>query len=134
VRNHGLAIGMALVMSLGSPVASGHVERHAGRRVVLLGEHRHALRPGVVVVDRRGGPGWGAVAAAAAAGVALGTLAARPRTVVVESPVVGTVVPTIPANCVVTPVPGGVLYNCNNVYYQPIYQGGMIMYQVVPFP
>jgi hypothetical protein len=133
VGNHGLAIGMALVMSLGSPAAFGRVERVDGRRVILLRDHRHALRPGVVVVDRRGGPGWGAVAAAAAAGVALGTLAARPRTVI-ETPVVGTVVPTIPANCVVTPAPGGVLYNCNNVYYQPIYQGGTIMYQVVPFP
>jgi hypothetical protein len=25
-----------------------------------------------------------------------------------------------------------VLYNCNSVYYQPVYVGGTIMYQVVP--
>jgi hypothetical protein len=127
---------MSFVMGLGSPAAFGHVERVFDRHVTMLGRDRHAGRPGVIIVDRRYGPGWGAVAAATAAGVALGAAAAAAaeasrQRVVVETPVVGTVIPALPVGCVAMPVPGGVLYNCNNVYYQPVYVGGSIMYQVV---
>jgi hypothetical protein len=136
MQNRGLTIGMSFVMGLGSPAAFGRVERVMERPVTVIGRGRHVGRPGVVVVDRRYGPGWGAVAAATAAGVALGAAATAAaeasRQRIVETPVVGTVVPALPVGCVTVVVPGGVVYNCNSVYYQPVYVGGTIMYQVVP--
>jgi hypothetical protein len=53
-------------------------------------------------------------------------------TPIVETPVVGVVVPALPPGCITIPAAGGVLYNCNSVFYQPVYYGGTIMYQVVP--
>lgn len=135
MRTRGLSFSMAIIVALGSQAAFGRIERIVERREAWVGLGRPVFRRGVVVVDRRHGPGWGAVAGATAAGLALGAAAtaaaaSRPQTVV-ETPVMGVVVPALPPGCIAIPAAGGVLYNCNSVFYQPVYYGGTIMYQVV---
>ncbi len=87
-------------------------------------------------------PGWnlGAFAAGTAVGVAgtaIGAAAAHgPSTTTVVAtappPAVGTIVGTLPGGCTSVASGGGTLYNCNNVYYKPYYQGTALVYQVVP--
>ena len=94
----------------------------------------------------------GAVAGAAVAGVAVGAVvgaaaasAARPPVVVVAPPpvvvyaapapvVVGTVVYALPAGCSAAVVNGVQYFNCGGGFYQPVYQGGGVAYQIVPAP
>jgi hypothetical protein len=48
---------------------------------------------------------------------------------------VGTVVPALPGARVTVPAyNGAVLYNCGNVYFQRLYQGTSLIYEVVPAP
>ena len=82
---------------------------------------------------------WGSFAAGAAVGVATTAVVAaatRPpsTTVVVAAPAVGTMVPALPGGCANINSGGVVLYNCNNVYYRPFYQGTTLVYQVVTYP
>jgi uncharacterized protein DUF6515 len=93
----------------------------------------------------------GAVAGAAVAGLAVGAVAgaaaasaARPPAVVVAAPpvvyavpapvVVGTVVYALPAGCTAAVVNGVQYFNCGGGFYQPVYQGGGVAYQIVPAP
>lgn len=114
------------------------VEGYGPRRFTQVGR-AHGPH-GAVVINRRVGPGWGGALAAgvlgAAAGLAIGNaIAPAPPPVVVAAPVVGTVVPVLPGDCVTVPSYNGVMiYNCGNIYYQPIYEGTSLMYQVVPAP
>src|ERR1700744_420936 len=82
---------------------------------------------------------WGSFAAGAAVGVATTAVVAaatRPAstTVVVAAPAVGTMVPALPGGCANINSGGVVLYNRNNVYYRPFYQGTTLVYQVVTYP
>lgn len=52
---------------------------------------------------------------------------------VVVAPPVGAVVPMLPPGAVVTTVNGVTVYVVNNVYYQPVFAGGMTQYRVVVF-
>lgn len=124
-------IAIVLMACLEFP-ASARVEDYGPRVETRVGRGRY-FGP---AVDRRRGPGWAGVIAGgilgAAAGLAL-SHAAPP--VVVAPPVVGTVVPALPGDCYTVPAYNGVpIYNCGNVYYQPFWQGGAYMYEVVPVP
>jgi len=82
---------------------------------------------------------WGSFAAGAAVGVATTAIVAsatRPAqtTVVVASPAVGTMVPTLPGGCATMNTGTAVVYQCSNVYYRPYYQGTSLVYQVVTYP
>ena len=84
-------------------------------------------------------PNWGAFAAGAAVGVATTAAVAaatRPSstTVVVQAPPVGSTVGVLPGSCSTVSAGGTVIYNCNNVYYRPFYQGTSLVYQVVTYP
>jgi len=84
-------------------------------------------------------PNWGAFAAGAAVGVATTAAVAaatRPSTttVVVQAPPIGSTVGVLPGGCATVSAPGTVIYNCNNVYYRPFYQGTSLVYQVVTYP
>ena len=84
-------------------------------------------------------PNWGAFAAGTAVGVATTAAVAaatRPSstTVVVQAPPVGTTIGVLPGGCATVSAPGAVIYNCNNVYYRPFYQGTTLVYQVVTYP
>jgi hypothetical protein len=78
---------------------------------------------------------FGAFAAGAAVGVATTAAVAaatRPSTTVVATP--GAVVTALPGSCASISGEGGVVYNCNSVYYRPYYQGTTLVYQVVTYP
>ena len=83
---------------------------------------------------------WGSFAAGAAVGVATTAVVAaatRPApttTVVVASPAIGSMVPTLPGGCATINAGGAVIYNCSNIYYRPYYQGTSLVYQVVTYP
>ena len=83
---------------------------------------------------------WGSFAAGAAAGTVTGAVVASAahssstQTVVVQAPVVGTVVPALPGGCSTVATNGAVFYNCSNVYYRPYYQGTTLVYQVATYP
>jgi hypothetical protein len=140
MKRTGLAILLNVVMIAGlAPAPSwARVEGYGPRRVTQVGRGEwHGDRGHGVVIDRRRGPGWGGVAAAgilgAVAGLALGGAVAPP--VVAGPPVIGTMIPYLPAGCVTVPTyTGAVLYNCGGYYYQPIYEGTSLMYQIVPAP
>lgn len=129
-----LFVSTVMIGNLASPCFA-RVPDYGPRRFTQVGHyqgHEH-------FVDRRGGPGWGGVAAAgiigAIAGLALGSHVAAPPPVVYTPPVVGTIVPALPGGCVTVPTyNGGVLLNCGNIYYQPYYEGTELYYQVVPGP
>src|SRR5262245_480259 len=92
----------------------------------------------------------GAVAGAAVAGMAVGAVAgaaaasaARPAVVYAPPPVVyaapppvavGTVVYALPAGCPPVVINGVQYFSCGGGYYQPVYMGGGVAYQVVPLP
>ncbi|HTS75130.1 MAG TPA: hypothetical protein VMG40_02945 [Bryobacteraceae bacterium] len=131
-----MLIAATMTLPLASPVFA-RIEGYGPRRFTQVG-HYHG-HPGGVVIDRRVGPGWGGALAAgllgAAAGYAIGAATAPPPPVVVAPPAVGTVVPALPGYCTTVPTASGVvLYDCGNIYYQPIYEGTALMYQVVPGP
>jgi hypothetical protein len=73
------------------------------------------------------------LALATTAAVAAAT-APRSSTVVVAAPAVGTVVSALPGSCGAISTGNAVVYNCNNVYYSPFYQGTTVVYQVVTYP
>jgi len=131
-------VEILLMAALACP-ALARVPDYGPQRYTRVGNHEfHGDREHHVVIDRRRGPGWAGVIAGgilgAAAGLALGG-AIAPAPVVVAPPVVGTVVPVLPGACVTVPAyNGGVVYNCGNIYYQPIYEGTSLMYEVVPVP
>jgi hypothetical protein len=81
---------------------------------------------------------WGSFAAGAAVGAVTTAAVASAHhsstTVVVAAPTVGTLVPTLPAGCSAINTGGTMVYQCNNVYYQPAYQGTQLVYQVVTHP
>jgi hypothetical protein len=84
-------------------------------------------------------PNWGAFAAGAAVGVATTAAVAAATshpstTVVVQAPPLGSTIGVLPGGCATVTVSGGVIYNCNNVYYRPFYQGTSLVYQVVTYP
>lgn len=130
-----ILIDAGLVFGLAMP-GFGRVEPYGHSRFNRVGHGgRHG---GGHIVDRGHGPGWGGVALAgilgAAAGAALGANYG-PRPVVVEPPALYSMVPGLPVGCVTVPTyTGGVLYNCGNIYYQPVYEGTSLMYQIVPAP
>jgi len=128
-------IAIVLSAALALPLLA-RVEGYGPRRFTQVG---HARGPhGAVVINRRVGPGWGGALAAgilgAAAGFAIGNAVAPPP-VVVAAPMVGTMVPVLPGACVTVPsYNGSVVYNCGGIYYQPVYQGASLMYEVIPAP
>ena len=85
------------------------------------------------------GPSGWAVAGAVATGVVIGSTIAKaqqPTTVVVNptivvAPAVGTVVYTLPTACSGIVISGVSYYQCSSAYYRPMYQGGVLVYQVV---
>jgi hypothetical protein len=85
-------------------------------------------------------PNWGAFAAGAAVGVATTAAVAAATshpsttTVVVQAPPMGATVGVLPGGCSTVSAGGAVIYNCNNVYYRPFYQGTSLVYQVVTYP
>jgi len=92
----------------------------------------YGYRGPVVVEDNSWN--WGSFAAGAAAGAvttAAVASATHPSTTVVATPAVGTVVTTLPGSCSTISSGGAVIYNCNNIHYQPFYQGTTMVYQVV---
>ncbi len=124
-----------LALCLAFP-AMARVEGYGPMRYNRVG--RGGWHGGGFVVDRRGGPGWAGVVAGgilgAAAGLALGATVA-PAPVYVAPPVVGSMVPVLPEGCVTVPnYYRGAVYNCGNIFYQPVYQGTSLMYEVVPAP
>ena len=138
----GLAVllNFALLAAVAPTPLSARVEGYGARRYTQVGPrngnwergHRHDE-----VIDRRRGPGWGSVIAGgilgAVAGLALGNGYAPP--VVAGPPPVGTIVGALPPGCGSVPTyNGSVLYNCGGIYYQPIYQGAALMFEVIPGP
>lgn len=110
-------------------------------RDVNVSGYHGGYRGGYVVYDDDPGWNWGAFAAGAAVGVAgtaIGAAATHdePSTTTVVTtappPAAGTIVGTLPGGCTSVASGGGTLYNCNNVYYKPYYQGTALVYQVVP--
>lgn len=139
MKNSSLAFLLAALLAF---PAFARMDAYGPRREAAVGRGRHDERGGHdrdhFVIDRRGGPGWGGVAAAgilgAIAGAALGG-AVAPAPVVVGPPPPGTVVAALPFACPAVPTyNGAVMYNCNGIYYQPIYEGAALMYQIVPGP
>ncbi len=129
---------LAIVMTalLAYPLLA-RVGVYGPRRFTQVGRARGPRN--AVVINRRVGPGWGGAVGAgvlgAAAGFAIGNAFAPRPPVVVAAPVMGTIVPVLPGACVMVPsVRGAIVYNCGGVFFQPFYQGGALMYQVVPGP
>ena len=135
-----LVVAVAVGMTLAMP-AQAWVAAHGNRGAVVVGRNNCCYR----------GYGGGAVAGAAVAGLAVGAVAgaaaasaARPPAVVYTTPpvvyaappplVVGTVVYALPAGCSAAVVNGIQYFNCGGGFYQPVYQGGGVAYQVVPAP
>lgn len=52
---------------------------------------------------------------------------------VVIAPPVGAVVTYLPEGCTTIETDDGLYYNCSDIYYQPFYQNGTTVYQVVEF-
>lgn len=84
---------------------------------------------------------WGSFAAGAAVGVATTAVVAAATSshstttvVTAPAPAMGTIVGTLPGGCATVSAPGAVIYNCNNIYYRPYYQGTTLVYQVVQYP
>jgi len=135
-----LAILITATMLAGalSP-AYARVEAYGARRYTQVGHYRGDYRG--PVVDRHGS-GWGGAIASGLLGVAAAAVgsALAPSPVIVPPPVVvappmGEMVPALPAGCITTPAyNGSVVYNCGGIFYQPVYEGYSLMYQVVPAP
>jgi hypothetical protein len=82
----------------------------------------------------------GVVGLAAGAAIGSAAVAASTPTVVVQQPVyiagpaIGSVVVSLPGNCVSTVVTGVTYYNCGGVYYQPSFGSNGVYYTVVQNP
>jgi hypothetical protein len=107
------------------------------------GGYGYGYHGGVVVVDD--GPDWGAFAAGAAVGAVTGAVVGAATssntTTVVQTTApaattiaIGSVVGGLPGACAVIGAGAAMVYNCNNIYYRPFYQGTTMMYQVVQYP
>lgn len=135
-----LLMSAAMIGNLALPCFA-RVPEYGARHYTEVGHHgheEHGHEEHGHGIDRRGGPGWGGVAAAgiigAIAGLALGSHEAPPP-VIEGPPPPGTVVAALPGGCVTVPTyNGGVLMNCGGIYYQPYYEGTELFYQVVPGP
>ena len=138
-----LAVTGALVAAIVAP-AHAWVAARGHHGAVAVGGNRCCYRSNCC-------DSGGAVAGAAVAGVAVGAVAgaapasaARPPAVVYTTPpvvyaappplVVGTVVYALPAGCSAAVVNGIQYFNCGGGFYQPVYQGGGVAYQVIPAP
>ena len=107
---------------------------NVNRNVNVHGNYYGGYRGGAVVVEDNSW-NWGSFAAGAAAGVVTGAVVGAATsshsTTVVAAPVAGTVVTTLPGSCSTIASGASVIYNCNNIHYQPFYQGTALVYQVV---
>ena len=137
-----LALTLGLVAAIVAP-AHAWVAARGYRGAVAVGGNRCCYRSNCCY-------GGGRAAGAAVAGLAVGAVAgaaaasaARPPTVVVAPPpvvyapppvVVGAVVYALPAGCSAVILNGVQHFNCGGGFYQPVYQGGGVAYQVVPPP
>ena len=138
-----LAIAMAFLGVITAP-AHAWVAAGGNRGAVVVGGNRCCYHSGCCYSG-------GAVAGAAVAGMAVGAVAgaaaasaARPPAVVYAPPpvvyappppmVVGTVVYALPAGCPAVVVNGVRYFSCGGGFYQPVYQGGGVAYQIVPAP
>jgi hypothetical protein len=146
-----LAVTGVLVAAIVAP-AHAWVAARGNHGAVAVGGNRCCYRSNCCYSG-------GAVAGAAVAGLAVGavagaaaTSAARPPAVVYAPPpvvvvapppvlyvapapvVVGTVVYALPAGCGAAVVNGVQYFNCGGGFYQPVYQGGGVAYQIVPAP
>ena len=132
MRKQKSVVTLALTLCLAWP-ALARVEEYGPRRYTQVGHGGHYEHH---AIDRSRGSGWaGAIAGGILGAVAGLALSHSAPPVVLAPPVVGTVVPVLPGGCVLTPsYYGPPLYNCANVYYQPFYEGGAYMYEVVPVP
>ena len=143
-----LAVAVAVGMTLEVP-AQAWVAARGNRGAVVVGRNHCCYR----------GYSGGAVAGAAVAGLAVGAVAgaaaasaAQPPAVVYAPPpavvyapppvvyaapppiAVGTVVYALPAGCGSVIVNGVQYFNCGGGFYQPVYHGGGVAYQLVPPP
>ena len=138
-----LAVTVAFLGAIAAP-AHGWVAARGYHGAVAVGGNRCCYHSNCCYSG-------GAVAGAAVAGMAVGAMAgaaaasaARPPAVVYAPPpvvyvapppvVVGTVVYALPAGCPSVVVNGVQYFNCGGGFYQPVYQGGGVAYQVVPAP
>ena len=146
-----LAVTVAFLGAIAAP-AHAWVAARGYHGAVAVGGNRCCYRGGCCYSG-------GAVAGAAVAGLAVGAMAgaaaasAAPPPAVVYAPppavvyapppvvyvapppvVVGTVVYALPAGCPSVVVNGVQYFNCGGGFYQPVYQGGGVAYQVVPAP
>ena len=133
-----LAVMAVLVTAMVAP-SHAWVAARGYRGTVAVGGNRCCYHGGRGVAGAAvAGLAVGAVAGAAAAS------AARPPAVVYAPPpvvyaapppvVAGTVVYALPAGCGSVVVNGVQYFNCGGGFYQPVYQGGAVAYQIVPAP
>lgn len=135
-----ILLNVSLLAALAPAPLSARVEGYGPRRYTRVGPQNRNWDRGHrndEIIDRRRGPGWGGVIAGgilgAVAGLALGNAVAPP--VFAGPPPVGTIVGALPPGCGSVPTyNGSVLYNCEGIYYQPIYQGAALVFEVVPGP
>jgi len=135
-----ILLNITVLATLAPAPLSARVEGYGPKRYTRVGPRDHDWDRGHEhdeIIDRRRGPGWGAAIAGgilgAVAGLALGNAVAPP--VVTGPPPVGTIVPALPPGCGTVPTyKGSVLYNCAGIYYQPMYEGTSLMFEVVPGP
>lgn len=133
-----ILLNITLLAALAPTPLNARVEGYGPRRYTRVGPRdRHWDRDHErdEIIDRRRGPDWGGAIAGsiigAIAGLALGNRVAPP--VVTGPPPVGSVVPALPPGCAAVPTyNGSVLYNCQGIYYQPVYEGTALMFEVVP--
>ncbi len=143
-----LVFAICMISAQVVPLEAWVAARGYGYHGAAVGPHGAAVwgpHGGAVVARPYGGccysgySGWdvaGAAVAGAVVGAAVGAAVAKPAPppVYIAPPVYGTVVYSLPGACTAT-MYGSVTYsNCNNVFYQPIYQGGTLVYQVVQPP
>lgn len=106
---------------------------NVNRNVNVHGNYYGGYRGGAVVVEDNSW-NWGSFAAGAAAGAVTGAVvgaATSSHSTTVVAPAAGTVVTTLPGSCATIASGAGMIYNCNNIHYQPVYQGTTLVYQVV---
>jgi hypothetical protein len=139
-----ILLNATLLAAIAPAPLSARVEGYGPMRYTQVGPRNRNWERGHGrgdVIDRRrgdwGGNNWGGAIAGgilgAVAGLALGNGYAPP--VVAGPPPVGTIVGALPPGCGSVPTyNGSVLYNCGGIFYQPIYQGAALMFEVVPGP
>ena len=138
-----LAVTWTLVAAIVAP-ADAWVAARGNRGAVAVGGNRCCYGGG-----RAAGAAVAGLAVGAVAGAAVASAARPPAVVVAPPPVVyapppvvyapppvavGSVVYGLPAGCGAVVVNGVQYFNCGGGFYQPVYQGGGVAYQVVPPP